>query len=294
MQSFKFLLVVLAILGASLSMGFTLSMNSVLKPFQDGKALKIISGLQNFDADLVEKVSRAAYFGGATHVDIACDPELVKVALKAGNGIPVCVSAIEPEKFVPAVAAGATMVELGNFDSFYESGRTFSAEEVLEMARKTRALLPNIPMAVTVPHTLELSEQAELAVALEAAGADVIQTEGKYNIAPSKGGIQGAMEKAVPTLAAARTLSAAVGVPVLAASGLSEVTAPLALAAGARGVGVGAAVNRLGDEVLMTAVVRGVAASLGLEGRRQAPAAAAPVVPVAFRNQEEVFDCSYF
>lgn len=38
-------------------------------------------------------------------------------------------------------------------------GLTFSAEDVLKMTRKTRELLPTIPLSVTVPHTLDLDEQ---------------------------------------------------------------------------------------------------------------------------------------
>lgn len=53
------------------------------------------------------------------------------------------------------------MVELGNFDSFYDQGLTFSAEDVLEMTRKTRSLLPTVPLSVTVPHTLDLNEQVK-------------------------------------------------------------------------------------------------------------------------------------
>lgn len=56
-----------------------------------------------------------------------------------------------------------------------------------------------------------------------------------------RGGVQGAIERAAPTLAAAYAISRAVKIPVMAASGLSAVTAPMALAAGARGVGVGSA-----------------------------------------------------
>lgn len=57
----------------------------------------------------------------------------------------------------------------------------------------------------------------------------------------ARGGVQGAIERAAPTLAAAHAISRAVTIPVMAASGLSDVTAPMALAAGARGVGVGSA-----------------------------------------------------
>ena len=53
--------------------------------------------------------------------------------------------------------------------------------------------------------------------------------------------------------------------PVLCASGLSAVTVSMAIAAGAAGVGVGSAVNRLDDELAMVAVVRGLREALGRE-----------------------------
>lgn len=48
----------------------------------------MISGLNKFDADLVSKVSRATAAGGGTHIDIACDPDLVRAA-KAVSNVPV-------------------------------------------------------------------------------------------------------------------------------------------------------------------------------------------------------------
>lgn len=68
-------------------------------------------------------------------------------------------SAIDPDLFPACVAAGAEMVELGNFDSFYDQGLKFTAEDVLEMTRKTKSLLPSVPLSVTVPHTLDLNDQ---------------------------------------------------------------------------------------------------------------------------------------
>jgi len=222
------------------------------------RLLKVIAGLSCFEAAAVERVARAAAAGGADLVDIACDAQLVALVRSICPELPVCVSAVDPELFAAAVAAGAAMVEIGNFDSFYPQGRLFGAEEVLELTRRTRALLPEVVLSVTVPHVLPLDQQEQLAVELVAAGADLIQTEGGTGARPFSAGSLGLIEKAAPTLAAAHAISRAVDLPVLCASGLSAVTVPMALAAGAAGVGVGSAVNRLGDELAMVAVVRGL------------------------------------
>ncbi len=223
--------------------------------------LKVIAGLTNFDTASVQRIARAAAAGGADLLDIACDPELVRAAAGA-SGLPICVSAVDPELFPAAVAAGAALVEIGNFDAFYPQGRVFGAEEVLELTRRTRALLPQLVLSVTVPHVLSLDLQEQLAIDLQAAGADLIQTEGGTSARPFSPGALGLIEKAAPTLAAAHALSRVVELPVLCASGLSAVTLPMAIAAGASGVGVGSAVNRLGDELAMVAVVRSLREAL--------------------------------
>ena len=237
------------------------------RSLEQRSALKVIAGLMNFDADSVARVARAAGMGGADLIDVACDPALVKLAVEASGGVPVCVSSVEPEQFPAAVAAGAVMVEIGNFDAFYPQGRIFGAEEVLALTRQTRALLPEVVLSVTVPHVLPMDQQQQLAVDLVAAGADLIQTEGGTSAKPFSPGSLGLIEKAAPTLAAAHSLSAALqqageSAPVLCASGLSAVTLPMAIAAGAAGLGVGSAVNRLDDELAMVAVVRGLREAL--------------------------------
>ena len=232
------------------------------RSLEQRSTLKVIAGLMNFDASSVARVSRAAGHGGADLIDVACDPELVSLAVRESGGVPVCVSSVEPEQFPAAVEAGAVMVEIGNFDAFYPEGRVFGAEEVLALTRRTRALLPEVVLSVTVPHVLPLDQQEQLAVDLVVAGADVIQTEGGTSARPFSAGSLGLIEKAAPTLAAAHSISRAVDVPVLCASGLSAVTLPMAIAAGAAGVGVGSAVNRLSDELAMVAVVRGLRAAL--------------------------------
>jgi hypothetical protein len=190
-----------------------MSVNSKLqRAFEQGRALKIISGLNNFDAANVAAVVKAADIGGATFVDIAADRDLVLMA-KQLTDLPICVSAVEPEKFVPAVEAGADLIEIGNFDAFYAVGRRFEAEEVLELTRQTRSLFPKITLSVTVPHILELDKQVQLAIELVKAGANIIQTEGGTSAQPIHAGTLGLIEKAAPTLASAFEISRAVSSP---------------------------------------------------------------------------------
>ncbi|MCZ0899620.1 DUF561 domain-containing protein, partial [Microcoleus sp. HI-ES] len=184
-----------------------MSVNSKLqRAFEQGRALKIISGLNNFDAANVAAVVKAADLGGASFVDIAADRDLVLMAKQLTN-LPICVSAVEPEKFVPAVEAGADLIEIGNFDAFYAVGRRFEAEEVLQLTRETRSLFPNITLSVTVPHILTLDKQVQLAIELVKAGANIIQTEGGTSAQPIHAGTLGLIEKAAPTLAAAFEIS---------------------------------------------------------------------------------------
>ncbi|KGG35991.1 IMP dehydrogenase/GMP reductase [Prochlorococcus sp. SS52] len=222
--------------------------------------LKVITGLNNFDQKLVTKVARSASVGGADLLDVACAPNLVKAAIES-SALPICVSSVEPESFPAAINAGASMIEIGNFDTFYPKGRFFDADEVLSLAIESRKLLPNVVLSVTVPHILPLDKQGKLALDLIEVGADLIQTEGGTSSHPIKSGVLGLIEKAAPTLAAAHSITksfeeVACKAPVLCASGLSDVTVPMALASGASGVGIGSAINGLDNELEMIAMVR--------------------------------------
>ena len=233
----------------------------IKQALQAGKALKVISGLNNYDQQKVAMIVQAAQAGGATYVDIAAQEDLVRFVRNLIQ-LPICVSAVDPIELFQAVKAGADLVEIGNFDCFYQQGRTFSADEVLELTRETCAMLPETTLSVTVPHILALDEQVQLAQSLVENGADIIQTEGGTSSQPTHAGILGLIEKAAPTIAAAYAISKAVSVPVLCASGLSEVTVGLAIASGASGVGVGSAINRLNDPIAMIAAVRGLVEAL--------------------------------
>jgi thiamine monophosphate synthase len=225
------------------------------------QALKVISGLNNFDVDRVAAVVQAADQGGATFIDIAASPDLIRMAKQLTN-LPICASAVDAQILAQAVAAGADLVEIGNFDSFYAQGIRFEAAEVIALTKATRQLLPDTLLSVTVPHILALDQQVELAQTLVALGADIIQTEGGTSSQPTHAGALGLIEKAAPALAAAAEISRVVSVPVLCASGISSLTAPMAIAVGASGVGVGTAINKLNDPIAMIATVRSIVESL--------------------------------
>ena len=239
---------------------------SLQKSLQERSLLKVIAGLNNFNPKSVLQVAKASGLGGADLLDIACEPELVELAIEASN-IPVCVSSVEPKLFPDAVKAGAKIIEIGNFDSFYPHGRFFSAEEVLALAAESRQLLPEVVLSVTVPHTLPLDSQAQLALDLVNLGVDLIQTEGGTSSEPKSPGTLGLIEKAAPTLAATFAIATALkesgkDVPLICASGLSEVTVSMAMSVGANGVGIGSAVNKLTNELAMIATVKGLRKAL--------------------------------
>lgn len=100
----------------------------------------------------------------------------------AAPRVKVVVSAIDPEAFGPCVEAGADMLELGNFDAFYDAGLRLTSLDILDMTQRTRQLHPTLPLSVTVPHWLKMEEQAQLADSLQGLGVDVIQTEGSPSV----------------------------------------------------------------------------------------------------------------
>ena len=239
---------------------------SLQKSIQNRSLLKVISGLNNFNPESVFRISKAAGLGGADLLDVACEPELVELAVDVAN-IPICVSSVVPKLFPDAVKAGASIIEIGNFDSFYPSGRFFSADEVLSLAVQSRRLLPDVVLSVTVPHVLPLDGQAQLALDLVEVGVDLIQTEGGTSSHPISPGTLGLIEKASPTLSSTFAIANAFkdshnNVPLICASGLSEVTVPMAISVGAAGVGIGSAVNKLNNELAMIATVKGLRKAL--------------------------------
>ena len=233
------------------------------KHLREKRAVKIIAGINNRNTDNVAKVCRAAQMGHASAVDIAADIEVYKTARK-NTKLPIFVSSIHPFELLDAVKWGADAIEIGNFDALYKEGRSFNADEVYDIVLETMSLVNSYDIftCVTIPGSIEVAEQIELARKLEILGVDLIQTEGLKKDTESSNPSAHLVSYAQATISNTLELMKHTSLPIMSASGISASTAPLAFASGASAVGVGSAVNKLSSEVEMAATVMAVVASV--------------------------------
>lgn len=228
---------------------------SFKRALSEKRAVKIIAGIDNFDAEKVKKVVMSASNSGASAIDICANPDIISMA-RSMTDLPLFVSSVDPEELAHAVALGADAVELGNFDALYKKGISFSAEQVLNLAKRTKELVEGAFICVTIPGELEISEQIQLARDLELLGIDLIQTEGHFSNESPSNGVRGLIERAELTISNTIELTRNVEIPVMTATGINPTTASLAFAAGASAIGCGSCVNKLDSELSMMAVCR--------------------------------------
>ena len=234
----------------------------IKRAVEEKRLVKIIAGIDNFDAEKVKQIISAAEKGGADAVDICADENIIEMVLETTN-LPVFVSSIVPEELAKAVRLGVDAVEIGNFDALYKKGMRISAAEVLEIAEKTIALCEReVFISVTVPGHLEVSEQIDLARNLENLGVDLIQTEGSATFTVQDNGAKGLMQQAHVSIANTIELVRNVNIPVMTASGITSTTVAMVFAAGASAVGIGSFVNKLGSALEMTAAVMSVVSAV--------------------------------
>nr|YP_009313662.1 Hypothetical protein ycf23 [Helminthocladia australis]SCW21916.1 Hypothetical protein ycf23 [Helminthocladia australis] len=202
------------------------------------RLLKTIIGINNFSINTFSDKIKAAEVGGSTYLDIAANTDLLK-EIKTMASIPVCVSSISVRELEACYDAGADMLELGNFDIFYAKNITFTPEQIIATVKKLRFRVPNASLCVTIPHTLDLYDQLSLAQHLEQLGVDMLQTEGNTSKSNTMSNLLDAVNCASATLSSTVVLSNYINIPIIASSGISSLTAPLAISCGACGVGVG-------------------------------------------------------
>lgn len=201
--------------------------------------VKAIAGIDQTDPAAVLPVIEAANGGGATAVDVACDEALVRM-VKTATDLPVFVSSIDPELLLRAEAWGADVLELGNYDALYRQGIVPTATQILGWTRTIRARTA-MPLSVTVCGRLSLTEQLDLARALQAAGADILQTEG---VLAGIGTAADGIEVIADALTHTQEIARVVELPCFVAGGVTPKNAAFALAAGAAGVGLGRVIRQ--------------------------------------------------
>ncbi|MCA9799230.1 MAG: DUF561 domain-containing protein [Cyanobacteria bacterium HKST-UBA04] len=227
--------------------------------------LKVIAGIANFDADRVERVCQAAETVNADWVDLACDVRLLAMARRATT-CPLMISSVDAQNLIEAASWGVDALEVGNFDALYDQGFFITAGQVHELARQViTAVGGRVPVSVTVPGHLSQEAQLALALELETLGAAMLQTEGASAVVTLNKTVQpvSAEEKAQRTLAHVRLLSQVVSIPVIAASGLYHGNVAEAIGAGAAGVGIGSAINRLPSVEAMVDELQAIQTVLG-------------------------------
>lgn len=227
--------------------------NFLAKPF-----LKVIAGIENRNLTKVLEITEAAKYCNAEALDICDDPQIITEVVKSlkESSTRLFVSSLEASKLIAAEKLGADILELGNYDHLYPQGIKISAQEIINEAKQVLKEVTS-PLCVTVPGYLSANEQANLAQDLNDLGVQIIQTEGGSISSATENGAIGQIEKAKVTLA--NTIELKKACPrtvIMAAGGLSNITLPLAIAAGANGVGVGKAISKLSSKIEMVATIK--------------------------------------
>ena len=217
--------------------------------FANKQVVKAISGINNFNINKILKVVHAAQISGATYIDIAANPSIVSF-IKQHTDLPICVSSINSKDLFDCVVQGADLVEIGNFDAFYNNGINLSPSQILKLAEETRLLLPHTDICVTIPHVLTLDNQIRLAISLEKLGINIIQTEGvmarnKFIGNKLEDIIYSDIYNASSALSSVYAISNVVNIPIIASSGINAFSAPIAFSYGASAIGIRSAISNL-------------------------------------------------
>nr|YP_010330235.1 hypothetical protein MW505_pgp046 [Porphyridium aerugineum]UNJ17951.1 hypothetical protein [Porphyridium aerugineum] len=226
------------------------------------KAVKVISGLNNFNLDNVLSIVQAANLGEATYLDICANSQIIK-KVKQNTNLPVCASVLDIRGLEIALEAGIDMIELGNFDSLYNEGYQIDSNYILQLTKEIKIKYPNLYLCVTIPHILKLEDQIKLAQSLEKLDIDLIQTEGYVSLSKNCNLVNN-ISRTFSTLSSTFALANSICLPIITASNISDVTAPLAISYGASGIGVGSNITNLVEVISMANKIKDLKTSLEL------------------------------
>ncbi len=194
--------------------------------FQSLPFLKVIAGIENFDADNIREVALAAS-GIAAAIDVSVDEASVRW-IKANTDLQVFVSSLDPKALASSLEWGTDWVELGNFQPIYDRGAVINPDMVMTWSQELVSLVNGrAGICVTLPGILDLKAQIQLAQELEALGVDLLQIEN----------ISGDISHVAP-------IQAAVNIPVMLSGKLHLDNLAEAVETGAEAFGVGAAIRK--------------------------------------------------
>lgn len=180
----------------------------------------------------------------ATYLDICANPCVVKEVSRY-TSIPLCISSISLNDFYSCTSARVQVFEIGNYDFYYKHRVFLSKSDILSLVVDMKRIFPNFDICVTIPYSLSLFEQIELARSLETIGIQILQTESiKLHLKLKNISLTQLINLSFPVLSSTYVISKAVKIPVLAASGMNYITASLARLYGAKGIGVGSSINQ--------------------------------------------------
>nr|YP_009297782.1 hypothetical protein Kuma_082 [Kumanoa americana]AOM67516.1 hypothetical protein Kuma_082 [Kumanoa americana] len=223
--------------------------------------VKVITGINNFNLNEIIVKAKAAEIAGATYLDIAANVDIL-YQVKQISSLPICVSSIDIDELFACFKAGASILEIGNFDVFYNKGIAFSSSQVLNLAKQLVNRAPSACICVTIPHTLKLQEQISLAQHLEFLGVDMVQTEGVSSKMQSNSRLINSLSNASASLSSTYVLAKFVNIPIISSSSINPLSAPIAISYGASGVGIGSFLSNFHHSLDISLVIRSIVQSM--------------------------------
>nr|YP_010619041.1 hypothetical protein PNW47_pgp141 [Pterosiphonia complanata]WAX03054.1 hypothetical protein [Pterosiphonia complanata] len=211
--------------------------------FQSKNVIKVITGIQNTSIYQIARIAKAADLANASYLDVSANTRIVKF-LKSFSSLPLCVSSIDPIDIYNCILAGADLIEVGNYDSFYDKGIYMTSSQLIELIKEIKYLVGNIDICVTIPYHLNLNEQIWLAQFLEYLGVNILQTEGLFtNNLCNKYKLSGLTNSLSSSLLSTYFISNSVNIPVITSSGINSMFASTAIHFGASGIGISSAIK---------------------------------------------------
>lgn len=212
--------------------------------FQSKKCIKLISGLSNLKICEIINIVKAAELSKEKkiYLDIVANPKIVSL-IRSITDLPICISSINPLELYNCVLAGADLVEIGNFDCFYNNKENinFSLSKIIYLAEEVRNLIKDKDICVTIPYYLNLYDQVNLSKQLENIGINILQTEGFYSDSKmlSDNLLLDSINNSIAPLSSTYAISSVVDIPIITSSKVDHISSSFSILCGASAIGLG-------------------------------------------------------